>query len=599
MKEIIWLCQRGENSYMKKETRLTFVRRGRSKSQIQDLDSHSKKTIQIGISDFRELIEGNHYFIDKSLLIKEFIEEGAKVILTPRPRRFGKTLNLSMLRHFFDIKTKDETKDLFKGLKIDSEKEIMKFQGKYPVVFITFKNQKHISYDNFEDGIKMLLANLYKEHEYLLDSPKLSEFDKTEFRDILSRNPSIGILSECISNLMGYMYKHHGKKVMLFIDEYDVPIQEAYLRGYYDEMIALIRNLLTAALKDNPYVEKSLITGILRVAKESIFSGLNNLQVNTILGFNFNDKFGFTEDEIEELLRYYNLTEKTDEVKAWYNGYMFGGRITYNPWSVLNYIKNNSMGFMPYWINSSSNDLIKRLLLKGDNNMKLELEDLIDGNSINKIIDDNIIMSEVEDSNENIWSFLLLSGYLKATKTEVIRGRLNCELKIPNEEVHIFYENLIEKWFKETLTNQKYEEMLSRLICGDIENFGYIFEEFVINNISYFDVSGKEPERVYHAFVLGMLISLSQDYEVKSNKESGYGRYDVMIIPKDTSKLGIIIEFKKINSLSKESIEEGVVKAIEQIDENKYEQELINKGVKNIVKVAIVFKGKMVKIVQG
>ena len=558
-----------------------------------------KKTIQIGTSDFRKLIENNNYFVDKSMLIKEFIENGADIILTPRPRRFGKTLNLSMLKYFFDIKTKEETKELFNGLKIENEKEIMKLQGEYPVIFLTFKNQKHLSYDNFEDGIKMLLSNLYKEHEYLLDSDKLSKFDKNEFKDIISRNPSIGLLSEGISNLMGYMNKHYEKKVILLIDEYDVPIQEGYVRGYYNDMIMLIRNLLTAALKDNPYVEKSLITGILRVAKESIFSGLNNLQVNTILGFKFNNKFGFTEEELKELLEYYNLKEKSEDIKTWYDGYVFGGQVIYNPWSVLNYIDNKEAGFMPYWINSSSNDLIKRLLLKGDNNMKLELEELIEGKLINKVIDDNIVMSEVEDSNENIWSFLLMSGYLKSMKTENIEGVLHCQLKIPNKEVYIFYENLIKKWFKETLTNQKYEEMLSTLISGDIENFRYIFQEFVINNISYFDVSGKEPEKVYHAFVLGMLISLSKTHEVKSNKESGYGRYDVMIIPKDNSKIGIIIEFKKINNLSKETIEEGTLKALKQIDENRYEIELLQKGIKDIIKLAIVFKGKAVDIIQG
>ncbi|EHJ02106.1 AAA-ATPase-like protein [Clostridium sp. DL-VIII] len=557
-----------------------------------------KKTIQIGASDFKELIEGNNYFVDKSLLIKEFIENGAKIILTPRPRRFGKTLNLSMLRYFFDIRTKEETKDLFKGLKIENEKEIMELQGAYPVIFITFKNEKYLTYEDFKDGLMFLLSNLYKEHEYLLESDKLSKIDKQDYMDVMAKKASIAEVCNGISSLMGYMNKHYGKKVMLFIDEYDVPIQEGYLRGYYDEMIVLIRNLLTSALKDNPYVEKSLITGILRVAKESIFSGLNNLQVNTILGFKFRDKFGFTEEELRELLQYYDLDDRSKKIKAWYNGYIFGGKIIYNPWSVLNYIDNNEVGFMPYWINSSSNDLIKRLLLKGDNNLKIELEELIEGKSINKIIDDNIVMSEVEDSNENIWSFLILSGYLKAVKTEVIRGRLNCELKIPNEEVHIFYENLIEKWFKETLTNQKYEEMLNRLTCGDIENFGFIFQDFVLDNLSYFDVSGKEPERLYHAFVLGMLVSLSESYEVKSNKESGYGRYDVMIIPKDISKLGIIIEFKKINELSKETIDTAAQEALKQIEENKYEQELISKGIKNVMKLAIVFKGKEIDIVQ-
>lgn len=554
------------------------------------------KKIQVGTSDFKELIEGNNYFVDKSLLIKEFIENGAKIILTPRPRRFGKTLNLSMLKYFFDIRTKEETKDLFKGLKIEKEKEIMKLQGEYPVIFITFKNQKHISFENFEDGIKVLLSNLYKEHEYLLDSDKLTEFDKNDFKEIISRKASIGNVSEAISSLMGYMNKHYGRKVMLFIDEYDVPIQEGYLRGYYNEMIALIRNLLTAALKDNPYAEKSLITGILRVAKESIFSGLNNLKVYSILSFKFSDKFGFTEEEMKELIEYYNLKDSTEGIKNWYNGYIFGGKVIYNPWSVLNYIDNNEEGFMPYWINSSSNDLIKRLLLKGDKEIKLDLEYLIEGKSINKVIDDTIVMAEVEDSNQNIWSFLLLSGYLKAVKTELIRGRSNCELQIPNEEVHIFYENLIVKWFQEAMTNQKYEEMLSNLVTGDIENFGYAFQEFVMNNLSYFDISGKEPEKVYHAFVLGMLVSISNTHEVKSNKESGFGRYDVMIIPKDISKPGIIIEFKKINVLSKETIQQGKVEALNQIDRMKYDEELINCGVKDVIKLAIVFKGKEVMI---
>ncbi len=558
-----------------------------------------KKNLQVGTSDFKTLIEGNGYFVDKSLLIKEFIENGAPIILTPRPRRFGKTLNLSMLRYFFDIRTKEENKGLFKGLKIEAEQEIMKFQGEYPVIFITFKNQKHISYDNFEDGIKILLSNLYKEHEYLLESDKLSEFDKNDIKEIISRKVSVGVLSEGISNLMGYMNKHYGRKVMLFIDEYDVPIQEGYLHGYYDNMIVLIRNLLTAALKDNPYVEKSLITGILRVAKESIFSGLNNLEVNTILRHNFNDKFGFTENEVMDLVNYYEDFENIEAIKKWYNGYIFAGELVYNPWSVLNYLKNIKEGFMPYWINSSSNDLIKRILIKGDKNIKVELEELIAGNSIKKQIDDTIVMAEVEDSNQNIWSFLTMSGYLKPVKTELIKGRLHCELKIPNEEVHIFYENLIEKWFQEAITNQKYELMLNMLITGEIEIFAGLFEEFVLNNLSYFDAAGKEPEKVYHAFVLGMLVSLSENYDVKSNKESGYGRYDVMIIPKDAAKLGIIIEFKKIDEFLKTNIDEGTEAALKQIEDMKYEQELVQRGVKNIVKLAVVFKGKEVKTTQG
>jgi hypothetical protein len=569
-----------------------------------------KKTIQIGTSDFKELIEKNNYFVDKSLLIKEFIENGAKIILTPRPRRFGKTLNLSMLRYFFDIRTKEETKVLFNGLKIENEKEIMKLQGEYPVVFVTFKNEKYLTYEDFKDGIIFLLSNLYREHEYLLNSNELSSIDKDNYINMMAGKASIAELCNGISSLMAYMNKHYGRKTMLFIDEYDVPIQEGYINGYYEQMIILIRNLLTSALKDNPYVEKSLITGILRVAKESIFSGLNNLEVNTLLRYSFNDKFGFTEEEVEKLARYYDSSNEIEGIKEWYNGYIFGGEVIYNPWSVLNYLKNKREGFMPYWINSSSNDLIKKLLLKGDNSLKLELEDLIEGKSISKVIDDTIVMSEVEDSNENIWSFLLMSGYLKAVKTENIEGILNCELKIPNKEVLIFYKILIEKWFKETLNNQKYNIMLKALITKDLEVFEEIFTDFVMKNMSYFDVSGKEPEKVYHAFVLGMIVSLADKYEVKSNKESGYGRYahlkkcdsttrNLMLIPRDISKLGIIIEFKRIKDTASKTIDEGGKEALDQIEKNKYEAELQDRGVKNIWKLAIVFKGKRVGIVSG
>lgn len=555
-----------------------------------------KKTIQIGTSDFRELIEGNHYFVDKSLLIKEFIENGAKVILTPRPRRFGKTLNISMLKYFFNIETIEITKNLFKGLQIENEKKIMKMQGEYPVIFITFKNQKHRNFEEFEDGIKMLMSNLYKEHEYLLDSDKLSEFDKSDFKEIISRKASIGITTEGISSLMTYLYKHYGKKVMLFIDEYDVPIQEAYIKGYYDEMISLMQVMLTCALKDNIYLEKALVTGILRVAKESIFSGLNNIQVHTMFSYKFNDKFGFTIDEVKELLKYYNLLEKSIEVRKWYNGYVFAGKIIYNPWSVLNYISDNENGFMPYWINSSSNDLIRKLLVKANEKTKMSLERLITGESIKKVINDHIVMKEVEEDDENLWSFLTLSGYLKPVKTELIEGELHCILKIPNNEVLIFYKNMIKKWFSESLTTSLYNDMLNALTNGDIEVFEEIFTDFVIDNMSYFDASGNEPEKVYHAFVLGMLVSLGDKYEINSNKESGYGRYDVMIIPKDISKLAIIIEFKKIRESNSKTIEKGIEEALNQIEENQYERELKIRNINNILKLAIVFKGKKIKI---
>ena len=558
-----------------------------------------KKTIQVGTSNFKEMIEENHYFVDKSLLIKEFVQNGAKVILTPRPRRFGKTLNISMLKYFFDIENKEENKDLFKGLKIENEKEIMKMQGEYPVIFLSFKNEKYTTFEELKYEIKSLMMDIYRDNVYLLESDNLIDQDKEKFNSILTGKADMVEYYKALSTLMYYMNIHYNKKVMLFIDEYDVPVQESYLKNYYEEAINVIRIILTAALKDNVYLEKSLVTGILRVAKESIFSGLNNLEVNTILGLNFNNKFGFEEEEVKDLLQYYDLEAKMDEVKNWYNGYMFGGKVIYNPWSVLNYIKNYEQGFMPYWINSSGNELIKRLLSRGTKETKECLEELIKGNTITKIVDDHIVMKEVDEDEENIWSFLTMSGYLKPVKQELVRGKIKCNLKIPNEEVKIFYENLIVKWFKESLTSQNYNIMLKALITKDVEVFGGFFERFVLNNVSYFDVSGTEPEKVYHAFVLGMIVSLNNEYEVKSNKESGYGRYDVMLIPRDSSKLGIIIEFKKIDDFMKKSIETGIQEALKQIEENKYEAELIDRGVGDILKLAIVFKGKKVKIVEG
>ncbi|MDU5724340.1 MAG: AAA family ATPase, partial [Clostridium butyricum] len=362
---------------------------------------------------------------------KEFVQNGAKVILTPRPRRFGKTLNMSMLKHFFDIENKEENKNLFKGLKIENEKEIMKLQGQYPVVFLSFKNQKHFNFSNLQDGIKSLMANIYNEHDYLLESDKLSQFDKNKFMSILNRSASIVDFLEAVSDLTRYLSKYYNQKVIVLIDEYDVPLQEAFIRGYYEEALVLVRNILTAALKDNVYLEKALVTGILRVAKESIFSGLNNLQVHTILSYKFNDKFGFEENEVIDLLKYYDLESKKDEVKNWYNGYMFGGKVIYNPWSVLNYIDNNEQGFMSYWINSSGNELIKRLLSRGTKETKECLEELIKGNAITKIVDDHIVMKDVDEDEENIWSFLTMSGYLKPIKQELIRGKIKCDLKIP------------------------------------------------------------------------------------------------------------------------------------------------------------------------
>lgn len=553
-----------------------------------------KRNIPIGISNFKELIEGNYYFVDKTSVIKEFIQNSAQVILTPRPRRFGKTINMSIIKHFFDMN--EENKHLFKGLKIEQDKEIMKLNQKYPVIFISFKG---IKYESMEDAIKAfasVLSDVYKKYMYLLDGNNMVDIEKREFNKVLNKEADIVLLSSAISNLMAYLSEYHNKKVILLIDEYDVPIQEGYIKGYYEKIISFERNMLSEALKDNNYLEKAMLTGILRVAKESIFSGLNNLKVSALTGFEFSERFGFTEREVIELLNYYNLEKELIKIKDWYNGYIFGNTTIYNPWSVLNYLDNTREGLKAYWINTSANDLIKGMLSRGDEEIKRDLEILISGEKIKKVINDNIVMTEIEDSSENLWSFLLFTGYLRVSNKETIDGDLVCELKVPNKEVYTFYKNIIKKWFSESISSTKYNAMIKALITGDIKIFEYILKEFVLNSISYFDIGGKEPEKVYHAFVLGMLISLSDDYYVKSNKESGYGRYDVMLIPKEVSKLAIIIEFKKISDFSKDTMEEATEEALKQIKDMNYRAELIEGNVENIIELAIVFRGKEVKV---
>jgi len=560
----------------------------------KEVINHMKR-IGIGISDFKTIIEDDFYYVDKTMLIKELMNNGSQIILTPRPRRFGKTLNMSMANYFFNVNKKD-TRKLFNGLAIEKEEKIMELQGEIPVVYISFKDVKYDTIEYSMRAISSLMSEVYGEHRYLLESNLLNEDDKKKFRMILSEKNDLVLLAESGKNLTSYLFKHFNKKVIVLMDEYDVPIQQGYLKGYYSEMISFERSFMGALLKDNENIEKALITGILRVAKESIFSGLNNLEVYSILDYEFNDRFGFTIDEVNCLAEHFDAKNELNEIAKWYNGYIFGDKIIYNPWSVLNYLKGERRIFKAYWINSSENALVKRILSKGDEELKKELQALINNEVIEKIIDENIVMGEIEDSSENIWSFLLMSGYLKSVKTETIRARKYCSLKIPNEEVHIFYEDMILKWFEESLTMLKYKTMVNALISGDIEIFSGFFKQFVLNNISYFDVSGKEPEKVYHAFVLGMLISLEGDYEVKSNKESGYGRYDVMIIPKDIEKLGIIMEFKKIDDFLEDTVMEGCAKALKQIEDKKYETELIEKGIKNIIKLAIVFKGKEIQI---
>ena len=496
-----------------------------------------------------------------------------------------------MIRYFVE-RCDEDRRHLFNNLLIEKE-EIMKKQGIYPTIYLTFKDEKHDKFEDFQMKLAFFVSEIYKKHYYLYESLTFQD-DKNYFDKIINRASTKAELEMSLKNMSKYLYDYYGEKAIILIDEYDTPIQHSYFSGIYDETIGFMRNFLSNTLKDNIYLEKAVLTGILIVARESIFSGLNNLKVCTILKHAYSDKFGFTEYEIEKMLNYFDVVEEKEEFKKWYNGYIFGDTVIYNPWSVLCYLDDKNNGFMPYWVNTSENKIIKTILSKGSEGLKKSFEELLRGNTIETTIDENVIMADIEANENNIWSFLLLSGYLKVVGKRRENNKAYYTLSIPNIEVKFMYQKMIEEWQGESYIASEYNEMLKALINFDYEVFEEIFIDYVEKSLSYFDVSGEEPERVYHSFVLGMLVSLNNTHYVLSNRESGYGRYDVMVIPKDISRLGIIIEFKRARRTNKKTIEQLIEEAKTQIEEKKYETELLNRGITNIKKLVIVFKGKEV-----
>ncbi|SJZ77384.1 AAA family ATPase [Selenihalanaerobacter shriftii] len=555
------------------------------------------KKLPIGIDDFKKIKEEGYYYVDKSLFIKEIIDESAEVILLARPRRFGKTLNLSMLHYFFEKRIKDgDNIDLFQGLKIkDAEQRYLEKQNKYPIIHLDFKDVKANNWSNCFANLKRIIAKEYKRHSYLLDAGLLLEYEEKEYREIMDLSANLNAYQFSLKNLSEHLSQYHQQKVMILIDEYDQAIKSGYMNGFYEEVVGFMRSLLSGGLKSNPNLAKGVLTGILRVAKESIFSGLNNLVVNTLLDKEYDKYFGLLELEVKDILDYYNLNYKSNEVKEWYNGYSFGENIVYNPWSIMTCIRKEGE-LKPYWINTSGNELIRKLVIEGDSEVKGDLELLIQGKTVKKKIDENIVFGDIDKKGSSLWSFLLLSGYLRAKNKYMEEARLYCDLDIPNKEVKYIYEEIILNWFEDKITSQNLKLMLKSLTTGDIETFTVVFKEFVINSMSSFDVGGDEPEKVYHAFVLGLLLNLRDRYKVKSNRESGYGRYDVMIIPENKSKLGIVIEFKKLNQHQNEDLETAVNAALKQIEERNYAQELLSQGVTGVLEIGMAFSGKQVKV---
>ena len=560
------------------------------------------KKLPIGHSDFKRIIEDDMFYVDKSLFIKEILNSGSLVSLLVRPRRFGKTLNLSMLKYFFEKHPNSQSsRHLFLNLKIEKEGEkILSKCGKYPVIFFTFKDTKAKNWIECQKNIQKLISDEYERHSYLLENLKISDKQIIYFNEILSQTADINVLQSSLKFLSDLLFSYHKERVIILIDEYDTPIHESIEMDYYDDIINFYRLFLGAGLKDNSSIEKGVITGILRISKESIFSDLNHLDVYTILNRQYSDKFGLTQSEVFSALDYYQLESHKEGVKMWYNGYTFGDhKDIYNPWSILNFIDKSDEGLIPHWINTSSNLLVKKLLTNADANSKSELESLMQGESIQKEIIVDTVFSDIEKNSNTLWSFLLFSGYLNSNKSETNKNSLIYDLKIPNLEVEYIYKRFISSWLSENLYSDEISLLLKALLSGNVLTFEEILQKFVVNSMSFFDPTGKEPERIYHAFVLGILLQLSDTHRIKSNRESGYGRYDILLIPKKILGVGIILEFKKVNPKKSETLESSAESALLQINEREYEMELREIGITKIFKYGIAFDGKEILVKFG
>ena len=549
------------------------------------------KKVLIGESDFKLIRESNAYYIDKSLFVEEILNCPYKVILITRPRRFGKTINLSLLNYFFE-KTNHDNSFLFDGLDIKNTDIFNDYFAKYPVIFITFKDIKHSNWNECLESIKLTISQTFQSFDYLLNSDCLSERQVLDFKDILNRTASKVIYENALKMLSEILQIYHKKQVIVLMDEYDTPIHSGYQYKYYDEVIFFMRNFLSSGLKDNSKLFKGIITGTLRISNESIFTGLNNLGVFPLIKNRFNNCFGFDEFEVKKILDDFCLSDEFSTLYKWYDGYNFGNKKIFNPWSVVNFISDPESGALPYWLNTASMDLIENVITPNNQHLRVELNDLIEGKSITKTIYENMIFSDITDSRSDlIWSFLLHSGYLKVVKQVKSDLRQKFELQIPNQEVRIVYIELIEKWIKNHVELRQLEMLLSSLKQSNIALFEKKLKLICLEIMSYHDFAGS-PERVYHALVLGMLVWLSDDYVVRSNRESGYGRYDIIFIPKDKTRLGIIIEFKRIED--DEIVDDVLDNALKQIEEKRYDVELKASGVSKVLKLAIGFSSKEV-----
>ena len=558
------------------------------------------RPLPIGVEDFGELIVKNYYYIDKSLFVQELLDKMGKVNLFMRPRRFGKTLALSMLKYYFE-KAYDlngnpvENAHLFEGLDImKADESVRESMGQYPVIFLTLKSAKQPDFHMAYAALREAIANEFRRHRWVID--RLKEGLKEKFQSLMNEkadreayNTSLQFLSQCL-------YEVYGQKVIILIDEYDVPLENAYFAGFYDEMIGFIRSLFESALKTNMYLEFSVITGCLRISKESIFTGLNNLNMISILSDLYSEYFGFTQSEVEDALRFYGRESKIETMRQWYDGYKFGNTEVYNPWSVIKYIQDNAENEnyfpRPYWANTSSNSIVKNLVVKADISVREEIERLIEGGTIEKAVHEEVTYADMDKSDDNLWNFLFFTGYLKKVAERFEDRNVILKLAIPNEEVKYIYENIIKDWFREEIKKEDLSSLYRAFEEEDCETAAEIIGENLARTISFYDYA----ESFYHGFMLGML-SQAANYIVKSNREAGNGRYDIVM--KTPSRRGLAVIFELKIAATIDELEVACQTGLQQIEDKKYVDELYCDGYRNIKRYAIAFYKKDCEVMCG
>ena len=549
-----------------------------------------KKAIPIGIENFEDIIKDNYYYVDKSMLIEDILVNRAAVTLFTRPRRFGKTLNMSMIKYFFDVRNKDENRKLFQGLKIFGS-EYMKEQGKYPVIFVSLKDLRADTWEGTFENLKSFISDLYAEFEDMREI--MNKRDKIKFDKIFYEEEK-GDYETSLKLLSNYIYKYYGKKAIILIDEYDAPIINAFDKGYYNEAINFFQIFYSSALKTNDSLKYGILTGITRIIKEGIFSGLNNLKVDTILNKKYSEYFGLLESEVIKMLDYFEMKYKIEEVKEWYNGYIFGDKRVYNPWSIINYVDNGEI--KAYWANVSGNTLLENMLDQAGEDVYTDLKRFTDGESIEKYISDGTTIKSLLSNDDEIWQLFLYSGYLTKAKEQIEIDETSeytniYNLKIPNKEIRKYFGNMfLNRFFG---TELKTSILIKALESGDIKKFEKTLGEIMVNMLSHFDLDS-EMEKIYQVFMIGLVGFLMGKYEIISNNESGYGRYDLAMIPIKSNEKAYLMEFKI--SKTEKGMTSKAEEALKQIDEKKYDTRLKARGIKNILKIGIAFYGKKVKV---